>query len=312
MRRCFMWKWLILLAVCVLTAIFVCVPSIAQAQPGDPRPTFLDPKPGLYVNGWPAFTVSYPEGWVEQPLLPGEIFRAAALRPPLPPLPVLTVATFGNPGDIAGSADFFAGLLGMIGFRDVKVLYNRPAKLKDGTPACEAELEYVVPTGTKANTFHFVTKKDGAWIWVNVSNDKGAIGDDLKSVSHSLTLMPGRDNPVAVPPDVQAFLDKWSSDIDSHDLARIMGNYSEQYLGSRSNKAQVEGWFRAAPESPIQLGVTSASVTVTMFEPRGDKAYLAGFMGGKDRNGSSRATPPINDNQIVKENGQWKWYGNQK
>ena len=36
---------------------------LAQAQTPaiDLKPTFLSSTPGLYVNGWPAFTVSYPK-----------------------------------------------------------------------------------------------------------------------------------------------------------------------------------------------------------------------------------------------------------
>jgi hypothetical protein len=35
----------------------------AQGPANDLKPTFISrtPTPGLYVNGWPAFTVSYPK-----------------------------------------------------------------------------------------------------------------------------------------------------------------------------------------------------------------------------------------------------------
>ncbi len=38
-------------------------PAHAQAPGTDLKPTFISPTPtpGLYVNGWPAFTVSYPK-----------------------------------------------------------------------------------------------------------------------------------------------------------------------------------------------------------------------------------------------------------
>ncbi len=156
------------------------------------------------------------------------------------------------------------------------------------------------------------TKKDDAWIWVNVYDDKGTIGDDLKRIVYSLKVAQGKQEPVKVPPDVQAFIDKWCSDIESHDADRIMTNYSDQYLGNGFNKAAVAQWYRTGPDSPIQLGITSATVTVTIFEPLGDKAYLAGFFGGKPKSGGPGPTPPIADNQLIKENGQWKWYGNHK
>jgi len=38
-------------------------PTHAQTPANDLKPTFISPKPGLYVNGWPAFTVSYPKEW---------------------------------------------------------------------------------------------------------------------------------------------------------------------------------------------------------------------------------------------------------
>ena len=33
-------------------------PAQAQGPANDLKPTFIGPTPGLYVNGWPAFTVS--------------------------------------------------------------------------------------------------------------------------------------------------------------------------------------------------------------------------------------------------------------
>jgi len=39
----------------------VLAPAQAQTPANDLKPTFISPTPGLYVNGWPAFTVSYPK-----------------------------------------------------------------------------------------------------------------------------------------------------------------------------------------------------------------------------------------------------------
>ena len=38
-------------------------PAHAQTPASDLKPTFISPTPGLYVNGWPPFTVSYPKEW---------------------------------------------------------------------------------------------------------------------------------------------------------------------------------------------------------------------------------------------------------
>ena len=122
----------------------------AQSSGIDAKPTVISPTPGVYVNGWPPFTVSYPKDWAEQRVQgPGEVFRAAALRPPLPPSPTLAVVTFGNSADISGAANMLAGIFGSIGSQDVKVLYDKPSKLQDGTPAQEAEIEFVPPNAPK-------------------------------------------------------------------------------------------------------------------------------------------------------------------
>jgi hypothetical protein len=307
-------KWLVLSVLFVVLAVVWggCVP--VQAQTGNLKPTFLAPTPGLYVHGWPPFTVSYPKDWPEQPFMPTDVFRAGAVRPNLPPSPILAISVFGNAADISASAPFLAGFMTMMGFTEVKVLSDKPAKLQDGTPAQEAEVEFIppVPNAPKLNLFLLAAKKDAAWIWIQMVDDKRPIGDELKRIAYTLKVAPGKQEPVKVPPDVQAFLDKWNSDIDSHDVARIMTNFSDQFRQSGSDKKATEGWFRTAPDSPVQLGITSAATTVTIFQPRGDKAYLAGFQTGNPKSGAPGPTPPLDDNQIIKENGQWKWCGNQK
>ena len=64
-----------LIVVMVVTAVALlawsfCAPAQAQSPGIDAKPTFISPTPGLFVNGWPPFTVSYPKEWVEGPLGP--------------------------------------------------------------------------------------------------------------------------------------------------------------------------------------------------------------------------------------------------
>ena len=85
---------LLLTALVVLTAGFFAL-AHAQTPGADLKPTYLNPIPGLYVNGWPAFTVTYPKEWVE--LVPGisGVFRVGVPRTDLPltiHLPSLNVA----------------------------------------------------------------------------------------------------------------------------------------------------------------------------------------------------------------------------
>jgi hypothetical protein len=303
-------KKLIVLAIIMGVMVLVAALAHAQAPANDLKPTFISPTPGLYVNGWPAFTVSYPKEWVEQPLvLPVEVYRAAP--PAWPNDPAFIVRSFAGPADISGSADLLVGFLGQQGYKDIKVLYDKPSQLQDGTPAREAELEWVYPGGPKVNTFMVATKKDDVWIMATLTSAR-MIGDDLKSIAYSLKVPRGKQEPVKVPPDVQAFLDKFCSDVNSGDAGRIMTNYSDRYLDHGMGKARMEQWYRSDPQSPIQSGITSADVTLTIFEPQGNKAYLAGFFGGKLKSGAPCLASPINNNQLIKENGQWRWYGNQK
>ena len=46
---------------------------------------------------------------------------------------------------------------------------------------------------------------------------------------------------------------------------------------------------------------------LTDFVPAGDKAYLAGFTSG-----NFRKNAVMRETAIIKENGEWKWYGNQR
>ena len=284
--------------------------TLTQAQgPGiDAKPTFLSPTPGLYVNGWPSFTVSYPKDWVEGP---EQLYRAATEDG----LPALVIRVFASPADISGSAGILVGFLGQRGGNDVTVLYDKPSWLKDGIPVREAEMAWILPGVPKLNTFMLATKKDDIWIMLSLTEGarmKAMTGEDLKSVAYSLKVPQGKQEPVNVPPNVRAFLDKFCRGLDSGDIGKIMTNYSDRYLHCGTDKTGEEWFYRRSPSSPIRLGVTSRKATVTIFEREGDKAYLAGFQGGQFKSGANAPPWPIAHNQLIKENGEWKWFGNQR
>lgn len=303
-------KWMVSTIVLATVMCLYFASVYAQSPAGDVKPTFISPTPGLYVHGWPAFTVSYPKEWVEQPPTPMEVFRVGALRQSLPPSPLLGIYSFGKPEDISGSADFLATNLARSS-KDIKVLSNKPSKLQDGTPAQEAEIEWVAPSGLKWNTFLLATKKEGVWIWINLSYDKGKIEEDLKNIAYSLKVPQGKPEPVKLPPDIRGFLDKHCRDIETGDAAKVITNFSDQFLNNGMKKAAQEQWLRSSPLSGVVAGVASNEMTVTVFEPQGDRAYLAGFIAGTLKSGAPFLSP-MNQQHMIKENGQWKWYGNQK
>jgi hypothetical protein len=316
-------KKLIVLALLMAVILLVTALVHAQAPAVDLKPTFINPTPtpGLYVNGWPAFTVSYPKDWVEIPSLsPAGVFMAEASRPGTYPSPVFTIAVYASPFPLEEWAKVHMPLWVNV-FTDIKVLSDKPSQLKDGTPAREVEVEFVpkidvtgrsIENAPKNNGLLLLTKKDLTWVDVWLSDDKGKMGEDLKKVAYSLTFLQGREEPVQVPPDVRAFLDMFCADMVSGDVKAIMVHYSDRFRYSGSNKTFTEQFWRNNPESPIQMGVISCKATVTVFEPRGDKAYIDGFYLCKAKGDANGWKIPMTFQQIINEHGQWKWFGNQK
>ncbi len=302
----------LLMVVMLLVEGFV-ASSQAQSPASQVKPTFLAPTPGIYVHGWPAFTVSYPKDWVEQPPRPGEAIRVAHPNSKtIPRVPNFVISVYPNPLPLDNWSKSLLPILSRSG-RDFKIMHDKPSQLKDGTPAQEGELEWIRNDGVKINMLVLNMRKYILRIMILVASDKGKIDDDLKNYAYSLTFQASREQPVKVPSDVQEFLDKYGSDIVSGNVEKIMVNFSDRFLNSGMNKAFFEQWFRNDPASPVQRGVTSSEATVTIFEARGDTAYVDGFFASK-----ARAHPdmivkgPLGFQQVIKENGQWKWYGDQK
>jgi hypothetical protein len=304
----------LLMAVVLLTA-----PAHGQSPGTDLKPTFISRTPGLYVNGWPAFTVAYPREWVEMTVA-GVVFSAGAPRPDLPPLPMLMTSVSPSILPLEDWAKIV--IPGYERFStDVKVLSDRPSRLKDGTPAWEVEFEWVpkfdstqrsIKNAPKANTFILMTKTEFAWILITLIDDRGRIREDLKRHAYSLTFLQGREKPVNTPPDVRAFVDMFCADVVSHDVKSIMAHFSDRFFSSGMNKASFEQWLRNDPTSPVQRAVISQETTVTVFEAHGDKAYVDGFFLVKTKGDTNASKAPMTFQQIIKEHGQWKWYGNQK
>jgi hypothetical protein len=311
-----------LIVILLIAAIMLLVGSFsaftqAQSPASQVKPTFLAPTPGTYVHGWPAFTVSYSRNWVEQPpwRVAGEVFRVAA--PDSNPfaqnirVPNFSVLVFPSPLPIDKWSDILVPTLRLPG-SDITIVYDKPSQLKDGAPAQEAEIAFV-SNEEKVNMLVLTTRKDAAWIQIIQTSDKGKIGEDLKTYPYSLTFQQSREEPVKVPSDVQEFLDKYCSDLASGNVERIMANFSDRFLNQKRKKAFYEQWLRNSPDSPIQRGLISSEATVTVFEARGDKAYVDGFFASKARDHADKPLKaPMGFRQIIKEQGQWKWYGDQR
>jgi hypothetical protein len=271
----------------------------AQEAAKEEKSTFYHLVPGTYVNGWPRFTITYPKDWVELTPQPQEVFRAADPNPTHGEI-FLVAHPWTTPQPLDKLADGLLSFFKVIA-KDVTVVTDKPYRLRDGTPAREVELQMVL-NGLPANHLSLATKKDNMVFSTGVSSGRGRIREDLKAILYSLESQPGKDEPVKVPADIQEFFDKLNNDTVSHDFAKSMTHYSDRYLNSGVRKGELERWRRQWIGS-----VTSVKVVITDFVPSGDRAYLTGFVIF-----TPFGTFPITDTSIIKENGEWKWYGNQR
>ena len=316
-------KKLIVLAILMAVMVLVAALTHAHSPANDLKPTFISPTPGLYVNGWPPFTVSYPKEWVEMPNYMGDVFVAGMARPDIATgvyVPLIRIDVNSTPLPLEDWTKMYMPVFLQFA-TDIKVLYDKPSQLKDGTPAREAEVEFLYkldPTfgslkdTPKYNNFVLMTKRDLAFVGIWMIDDQGTIGEDLKKYAYSFTFLQGREEPVQVPPDVRAFLDMYCADTVSHDVKTIMAHYSDRFHHSGGSKVAYEQWFRKGPGSPIQMGVISQEATVTVFEPHGDKAYIDGFWLRKTKGNATALKASMSYRQIINEHGEWKWFGNQK
>jgi hypothetical protein len=272
----------------------------AQDPTKDDKPTFYRLIPGVYVNPWPRFTITYPKDWVEHPhsLIASEVFNVSSPAPSQ--LSSLHVFVLLAPSTLDKFADSLVTFLKTIGFTEVTVKSDKPSKLRDGTPAREVEIQMVY-SGEPVNIMYLATKKDDLLIYANVATQSGKVGKDLKAIAYSLEFQPGKEEPVKLPPDVQEFLDRSCSAYVAFNVAQLMTYYSDRYLSSGKRKGEMEKINRQ-----IIFAIKSCEIGITEFVSEGDRAYLAGFIS------SYWGKKMLQETSIIKENGEWKWYGNQR
>jgi len=275
--------------------------SFAPAQPQDPaneeKPMFYRLTPGVYVNGWPRFTITYPKDWLEMRPIPLQSFRTST--PGSTQRDWFYITILSNFIPLEKLADIWISYFRNVA-ADVTVVSDKPSWLRDGTLAWETEFQMVM-NSLPCNYFIVATKKGDLWIFMGVGSYSGKIGEDLRAIPYSIEFEPGKDEAVKVPPDVQEFLERQGNDILSHDLTKVMANYSDKYLNSGMRKGEKERDIKQWINS-----ITSVKGGITEFVPAGDRAYLTGF------SITNSGTSPITETSIIKENGEWKWYGNQR
>jgi hypothetical protein len=287
-----------ILTVIAFLSTFPMTPCYAQAPSTDQTPTFYRLVPGTYVNGWPRFTITYPKDWVEKRPMAFEVFRAEA--PPSAPRSALSVNVFPNPNPIDKVAEIVILPFFRTAAQDVTIVRDNPIQLRDGTPAREVETKMIM-NGEPIRVLNVATKSGDMWVNTGTRSYTGKIEEYQRAMLYSLRYEPDKDRPVTIPPDVQEFFDKHANAVLSHDLTQIMSQYSDRYLNSGMRKGELERFWKQS------IGAIVATTGgTTDFVQRGDIAYLAGFgiMNGQKW--------PMFQSSVIKENGEWKFYGNQR
>ncbi len=170
-----------------ISFLFVVCSVISHLQAESDFPT--QSAPGLYVNQWPAFSLTYPVRWQEK--MPGRrlVFRAEASEG-TPSLRISVIPGMDTPLKYATS--FYLPALEKMG-QNIKVLYDKDAELNDGSLSREMEIEWMPYGGPKLNTLFLTVKSEDAWIAVALSDTKGSIGEDLRKIPYSLKMRPAKE-----------------------------------------------------------------------------------------------------------------------
>jgi CubicO group peptidase (beta-lactamase class C family) len=106
---------------------------------------------------------------------------------------------------------------------------------------------------------------------------------------------------VELPPDVKAFITNYNQALLDKDVMKITDLFSGRFLYDGITKQMLISFFSLSKSYLSEL-----KIIITNFEPEGDTAKIEGVI--KDK---YFKTPFMAGNTIIKENGQWKWYGNQ-
>jgi hypothetical protein len=110
---------------------------------------------------------------------------------------------------------------------------------------------------------------------------------------------------IKAPEDVQAFFDQFKKDIMTYDMKKIGAHYATNFKQDGLDREA----FLGKLSSIISL-VTNYVVKLTKYEVDKTNPNIVNIDGAADL-GSMNA-PFASGSMIIKENGVWKWYGNQK
>ena len=110
---------------------------------------------------------------------------------------------------------------------------------------------------------------------------------------------------ISAPADVQAFFDQFKKDVLTYDMKKIGAHYATNFKQDGYDKDA----FLGVLNRTITM-VTNYVVKLTKFEVDNKNPNIVNIDGSADL--GPMTVPFATGSMIIKENGVWKWYGNQK
>jgi len=107
--------------------------------------------------------------------------------------------------------------------------------------------------------------------------------------------------PVDLPPDVKAFITDYNQASYNKDRQKMSELISDRFLHEGVTKQMAVSFLVGA-----QSYISEAKIIITRFEPMGEKVEVDVWL--KDKYFESLF---MKGSRLIKENGSWKWYGNQ-
>lgn len=104
-----------------------------------------------------------------------------------------------------------------------------------------------------------------------------------------------------LPADLKAFFKGFSQAVEGENIEKILGYYSDDFLHSARNKSGLRGFYRL-----LTAGIDKFKLKIDQCRIIGNTATISGEF--ETNMGPSTLTIT----NLIKENGFWKWYGNQK
>jgi hypothetical protein len=257
-----------------------------------------------YVNLWPGFSMQYPKDWEEKPAMQG-LLRITPPKATMMTGMTMQVMPNNKKEELKNAGKIFKDQLTMFG-EDIKILSDKEIKLNDGTTAQEVEIEFWVKSGPQLNTYYVIVPKNDIWIVANILDDK-KISDDFKKIPLSIKLNKEEVKLIAIPDDIQKFFDRLSNAMISRNEEKIFACYSEKFMDNGMKK---EDLIKFSKMNNTNMGnmpkMTGFKYNVVKMEVKDNVTHINGFS-----ESDTMGKMPM-DLYIMKEESEWKLFGNQK